>query len=338
VDGAYTRHWEAGRRKGKKADRPRTAADAARSSYYDVPVIHRAHWGWHVVVYFFLGGIAGASYLIAAISALAGPKENHAIVRAGRFLSFVALIPCPLLLILDLGRPERFLHMLRVVKFRSPMSVGTWGLVVFSAFSSLSAAQQAAHDGLLGRNPIASLLCRLPGRGIGAAGIVPAVLMSGYTGVLLGATAVPLWAKNALLMGPLFLASALSTSASAISLVLNRKRASTTTMKRVETVERIAMATELGLLASSRLRLGEIAKPLEEGKPGAAMRYGVIGAGLVAPMAIQAVNRRRHGRTLVTAASLLTIAGGLALRYAVIAGGHASADDPQATFEFTRKR
>jgi formate-dependent nitrite reductase membrane component NrfD len=337
VDEAYTRHWESGRRKGKKADRPRTAADAARSSYYGVPVIHRAHWGWHVVVYFFLSGIAGASYLIAAISALAGPKENRAIVRAGRFLSFVALIPCPLLLILDLGRPERFLHMLRVIKFRSPMSIGTWGLVVFSAFSSLSAAQQAAHDGLLGRNPIGRLLCRLPGRGIGTVGIVPAVLMSGYTGVLLGATAVPLWAKNALLMGPLFLASALSTSASAIALLLNRERDSATTMQRVETVERIAMAAELGLIASSLLHLGETAKPLDDGKPGAAMRYGVIGAGLVAPMAIQAVNRR-HSRTLVTAASLLTIAGGLALRYAVIAGGHASADNPQATFEFTRKR
>jgi formate-dependent nitrite reductase membrane component NrfD len=296
------------------------------------------HWGWHVVVYFFLGGIAGASYLIAAISALVGPKEDNAIVRTGRFLSFAALLPCPLLLILDLGRPERFLHMLRVVKLRSPMSVGIWAVVIFSAFSSLSAAYQAAHDGLLGRNPLARLLRRLPVRAIGAAGIGPAFLMSGYTGVLLGATAVPLWAKNALLMGPLFLASALSSSASAIALLLNRERASATTMQRVETVERIAIAAEIGLLASSRLHLGETAKPLEKGKPGAAMRFGVIGAGLVAPMAIQAVNRRRHGRTLITAASLLTIAGGLALRYAIVAGGHASADDPQATFEFTRKR
>ncbi|HET8524989.1 MAG TPA: NrfD/PsrC family molybdoenzyme membrane anchor subunit [Thermomicrobiales bacterium] len=337
MEEAYTRHWESGRRRGKKAEKPRTAADAARSSYYGVPVIHRVHWGWHVVVYFFLGGIAGASYLIAAISALVGPREDRTLVRAGRFLSLLALLPCPLLLILDLGRPERFLHMLRVVKLRSPMSIGIWTVIVFSAFSGFAAVYQAAIDGILGRNALARLICRLPARAIGGAGIVPAFLMSGYTGPLLGATAVPLWAKNALLLGPLFLASALSTSASTIALLLNRTRGSATTMQRVETVERIAMAAELGLLASSRLRLGETAKPLEEGKPGAAMRYGVIGAGLVAPMAIQAVNRR-HRRTLVTAASLLTIAGGLALRYAVIAGGHASADDPQATFEFTQKR
>jgi formate-dependent nitrite reductase membrane component NrfD len=153
---------------------------------------------------------------------------------------------------------------------------------------------------------------------------------------LLAATAVPLWAKNALLMGPLFLASALSTAASAISLVLLRnKQTRPDTLRRLESVERVALAAELAALAASRAHLGETAKPMATGRTGAVVRYGVAGAGIAAPLAIQALNRR-HARAWLTAGSVLTLAGGFCLRYAVVAAGRASADDPRATFDFTR--
>ncbi|MGH2558058.1 MAG: NrfD/PsrC family molybdoenzyme membrane anchor subunit, partial [Thermomicrobiales bacterium] len=133
----YVRNWgERKRSRGRGQDAPETAAQAARSSYYGLPVIHKAHWNWMIVVYFFLGGLSGACYVIASIAELIGARRYGEIVRAGRFLSFLTLLPCPVLLILDLQRPERFLHMLRVVKLRSPMSVGTWGLLLFSAFST----------------------------------------------------------------------------------------------------------------------------------------------------------------------------------------------------------
>src|SRR5262249_35318992 len=155
----------------------------------------------------------------------------------------------PVLLILDLKRPGRFLNMLRVFKFRSPMSVGVWGLVTFSGFSAASAILQAAQDGLLDTAPALALLTRLlPGRMIALLGIVPAFFLGGYTGVLLAATAVPLWTRRYLLMGPLFLSSALSTGTAAVALVLSLSRgASHRTIQRLERLDVLAMLAELGL-------------------------------------------------------------------------------------------
>jgi formate-dependent nitrite reductase membrane component NrfD len=312
------------------------------SSYYGVPVIHKPHWKWLIIVYFFLGGISGASYVIASLAHLFGPNQDRRIARAGRYLSFATLLPCPVLLVLDLGQPKRFLNMLRIVKFRSPMSVGTWGLLLFSAFSTASTVVQAAQDGLLGQGRAPRLVAALPARGIAATGTPFGFFLAGYTGVLLGATAVPLWAKNALLLGPLFLSSALSTATSAITLLLavvpGTDRA---TLERLERLERITLATELGLLAASRANLGPTAKPLLEGRTGQLMRYGTVGAGLVVPLLLNARPQhdkpgRRRARTALT--SLLVLGGGFILRYAVVVAGNASADDPQATFEMTRIR
>ncbi len=332
ADESFRRHWETGRG-GKKGAR---SASAASSTYYDVPVIHKPHWKWLIVVYFFLGGISGASYVIATISQLVGPTQDRRIVQVGRYLSLAALIPSPVLLILDLGRPERFHHMLRVVKLRSPMSIGTWGLTIFGAFSTTSAAIQAAEDGLLGRTVLAQTLSRMPGRAIGAAGLLPAFFVGGYTGVLLAATAVPLWAKNALLMGPLFLSSAVSTAASAISLVLaGRSDTPPATLARLERVERAAMLSEIGLLAASGARLGSTAKPVVAGRNGRLLAFGTVCSGLLAPLAINVANRS-HTRRRTALAALLTLVGGFILRYVAVVGGVASADDPRATFDFTR--
>ena len=310
--------------------------------YYGVPVIHKPHWKWLIIVYFFLGGISGASYVIASLSHLFGPSSNRRIARAGRYVSFGTLLPCPVLLVLDLGRPERFLNMLRIVKFRSPMSVGTWGLMFFSVFSTGSAVAQAAQDGLLGQGRAQRIAASLPVRGIGAAGTPFGFFLAGYTGVLLGATAVPLWAKNALLLGPLFLSSAFSTATSALALVLAAAPGTDqSTLERLERLERFTLATELGLLAASRANLGPTAKPLIEGRTGKLVRYGTVGAGIVAPLMLGARPSgdspgRARARTVL--ASTLVLVGGFILRYAVVVAGHASADDPQATFETTRGR
>src|SRR4051812_12496931 len=101
------------------------------TTYYGVPPIHKPHWHWLIVSYFFLGGLSGGSYVVASIADLFGHADDRETVRVGRYLALLALLPCPLLLVLDLGRPERFLHMLRVLKLRSPMSLGTWGLLSF---------------------------------------------------------------------------------------------------------------------------------------------------------------------------------------------------------------
>src|SRR5258708_39463541 len=131
-------------------------------TYYDYPVLKAPIWRWEIVWYFFLGGLAAGCYVIASIAALFGSQEDRVVARTGYYLSLLALLPCPPLLIKNLGRPERFLHMLRIFKVKSPLSMGTWGLVSFSLFRGLTAQNQAAHDGLLRRWSGARLLATLP--------------------------------------------------------------------------------------------------------------------------------------------------------------------------------
>jgi formate-dependent nitrite reductase membrane component NrfD len=337
---SFERRWESGRRGGRGEKRGRTAADEAKSSYYGVPPIHMPHWKWLIIVYFFLGGISSASYVIASLAHLFGPASDRRIVRIGRYLSLATLIPSPLLLILDLGRPERFHHMLRVVKLRSPMSLGTRGLTIFGCFSVLSAIIQGASDGLLGRGRLGRLVASAPARAVGAAGTPPAFLVGGYTGVLLAATAVPLWAKNAMLMGPLFLSSAFSSATSAISLVLALdKRTDRRTLERLERLEQVVLVSELSIIAASSVRLGATAKPMVEGRNGAIFRYGTIGVGILGPVLVQlarALGLVRRSRTLTGVADICALVGGFLMRYTVVMGGHHSAEDPQATFDFTR--
>ena len=333
---SYSRRWEG---EGRKRRREGKIEPEKPPDYYGMPAIHGSHWNWLVVWYFFLGGISAASHVIATIAGLAGGDENKNIERTGRYISFLAFLPCPLLLILDLGRPERFVNMLRVVKLRSPMSLGSWGLSSFGGSTVLAALLQAARDGLLGRSRAAVVVGQIPTAAPAVAGSGPALFVGGYTGVLLGATAVPLWGKNALLLGPLFLNSAFSTAVATINLglALQGERAHAAA-ERLEALDRVLISSELALLAASRANLGELASPITTGRTGALLTYGTVGAGLIAPLAIQTINRRRRSRFLSLLASVLVLGGGFILRYAMIAGGHDSANDPQATFAYTRKR
>ncbi len=325
-----------------RRERARSVADESRASYYNLPVIHKPHWKWLIIVYFFLGGISSASYVIATIADVFGGSAGQSIKRAGRYISLAALIPSPILLILDLGRPERFLLMLRIVKLRSPMSVGTWGLTIFGAFCGLSALTQAAEDGLLRRvDWLNRRLLALPRRVIDVPGSAFGFFVGGYTGVLLGVTAVPLWAKNYLLLGPLFLTSAMSTATAAITLVLSFfKDTGPHLLKRLERLDSIMLLAELGLILGARINAGPvISRPVRQGRLGLLFRWGVIGGGIVIPLLLQmraAFGRSEAPRWVLRLASTLVLAGGLLLRYVMIMAGHASADDPQSTFAFTR--
>src|SRR6266700_7351347 len=162
-------------------------------TYYDHPVLKPPFWRWEIVWYFFLGGLAAGCYTVASVASFFGSREDRAVVRTGYYLSLLALLPCPILLIRDLGRPERFLNMLRVFKVKSPMSMGVWGLLGFSLFSGVTAIIQAARDGLLGRWWLARMLAALPQKSVAVLGAALGTFLGGYTGVLLAATSVPLW-------------------------------------------------------------------------------------------------------------------------------------------------
>src|SRR6266446_9070786 len=164
--------------------RPNVEAEQAEPSYYDYPVLQQPFWHWEIIWYFFFGGLAAGTYIIGSIASLFGSREDRAVVRTGYYLSLLALLLCPPLLIKDLGRPDRFLHMLRMFKVKSPMSMGTWSVVAFSLFSGITAVIQAARDGLLGRWWGARLLASLPQKLIAMPGIAAGLFLGSYTGVL----------------------------------------------------------------------------------------------------------------------------------------------------------
>ena len=280
-----------------------------------MPVIHKPHWQWLIITYFFLGGIAGGSYVLASLAELSAARRGGASRRAGRFVSLAALLPCPLLLILDLGRPERFLNMLRVLKLRSPMSIGTWGLTAFGGFCALSALGEAARAGLLGEHTApARLGRRVPSRAVGVLGTLPAFFVSGYTGVLLAATAVPLWTKNYLLLGPALPDlgglqqrggdRARRWRACAAPAAKRSRGWSGSTRSR--------LIAELGLLVAVRANLGRrLGRPLRHGRLGLLHRL-MVGLGLLAPLALQgrALLRREPPSRGEAAAGLAVCARG----------------------------
>jgi len=306
------------------------------STYYGIPLIKKAHWGWQIYLYFFLGGIAGGSYLVSTLAHLLG--KDSKLVRSGRYLSFACLLASPILLIMDLGRPERFHHMLRILKFRSPMSLGTWALSAFGMFCGLTTVHQAAKDGLLNWFPLAARLFKaLPVKVIEAFGSFFGLFVASYTGVLLSSTAVPIWARARHILGPLFLTSGLSTGLSALSLILSLGRSSHDTLKRLDRAEVIAMTTELGLIGSLVPTLGPLAKPLFKGRTGLLFTAGTIGGGLLLPLLTKLgfnLSGRTPPRGINIAASLLALTGGFILRYVWIIAGRTSANDPQATHHY----
>jgi formate-dependent nitrite reductase membrane component NrfD len=337
---------EAPQQRNGKAERPQTShhprTDPERKDqgYYSIPPIKEHTWTWEVPLYFWLGGIGAGSHVVSTIARALG-NEDRAFLRTSRYITLVTMLLSPILLILDLGRPERFYNMLRIVKWRSPMSMGSWALMIFGSLTGLVATAQAAKDGLLGRdNFVARTAAAIPARLVSILALPFGYFVGAYTGVLIGITSVPMWARNAVLMGPTFLASALSTGLSAISLVLHlggwgEKK----TLESLRRAERGAILVEATLLGASLIKMGRWGKPLYSRKFAPLFFGGTVVGGILAPFFLlgkeAGEGHEGHGRGLL--ASALVLVGGYLLRYTVIEGGRYSARDPQATFTFAQK-
>jgi len=318
-----------------------TATTAVERTYYGQPVIKAPHWRWLVIVYFFCGALAGGSFAIGAIADLSGRDQRT--VRMARYLSLAALAPSPILLTLDLGRPERFLNMLRIVKLRSPMSLGSWALFLLGPPCALIAGLQLVRD-LTGSAWPAALQ-----RGLSLAGLPVALFVAGYTGLLLAITNVPLWARNRLLMAPTFLTSAFSSSFAALSILLlisgptarvspapDRKRTAEDSLARGEMV---SLAAELILLTAGIIRRGRLGKPLTTGRVGAIFWPVTYFGGIVIPLALHVValvGKLELSRRWRLATALQVLAGAFTFRALMIFGGRESAKRPEDYFELTR--
>jgi formate-dependent nitrite reductase membrane component NrfD len=318
------------------------------TSYYNRPMIKKPGWKWYIPFYIFIGGLGGGVALIGGLADLFGGRRHRATVRRARYIALVAALISPLMLILDLGRPTRFHHMLRVFKVSSPLSVGTWILLAFGLTSGAQAARQAAEDNfILKRESRLGRLARLlPGKPLSLAQALLGLGLGGYTGILLAATAIPLLATAGLLMGPFFLATAVASGAAALALLAGLRRTSHADAAEdeearadIETLATLSTATQLGLeLAREAVTPQTIGRPLRHGTWATVYRVGAVGGGMLMPLALRLpaqLRGRPVGRALSITAATLTLAGALAERFAIVEAAKQSADDPYAYQEFT---
>lgn len=285
-------------------------------------VIHAPVWTWEVPVYFWVGGLASGASFAALAADLAGDPAS---ARTARKVAFGAVVTAPALLIADLGRPGRFLNMLRIFKPRSPMNLGAWCLV---AFSGVGAGAVAAD--LVG--------ARWTARGLGAVQALLGSYLGSYTGVLLATTAVPLWARSRAFLGPIFIATATATGASAtrLTLAVGGQSEEHPTHVALARLEAAAMVAELVLSTINERRVGPASVALRSGAPGLLARSAkaLVGTGL----ALGLLSRRRSGPLAQNVASVLYLAGGLAFRLAWVEGGKASARDHEIVARTARDR
>jgi len=312
---------------------PETDPERKDKNYYGIPPIKHAHWTWQIPIYFWIGGLGAGVHMFSTVAQLLG-HEDEALQRASRYTVFVTMILSPILLIWDLGRPERFYNMMRVIKLRSPMSVQSWSLLIFGNLAGLVTARQAAKDGLLGGDSVlARLVIRtVPDRLFSVLALPVGLNVGSNTGNLLSATSVPLWARNWLFMGPVFLASGLSSALAWLSLVLNLTRSGEEkTLRVLHRAEKATILIEAALVAASLARMGRWSKPLFSREVAPLFVGGTLIGGILAPFLLLSGKESRPKSML---ASLLALAGGLMFRFAMIKGGRLSADDPEAYFTF----
>ena len=304
-----------GRRLGHKRERGSMVPEAEFVSYYGRPILKKPTWkNPDVPIYLWAGGIAGTS---AVVSALADASGRPVLRRGGRLAAAVGAMVGTVALIHDLGRPERFLNMLRVFKPTSPLSIGSWILSPFAALASAAAASEVTG--------IAPTLGRLAGWGAALFGPP----LASYTGVLLGDTAVPAWHEASGELPVLFASSGAAAGAGVQLVVTGVTDAG---WREQGPVARLAVAGAVAELAAGRAlerRLesipGDVAGAYRTGRAGRWNRLARVlttcgGLGvLLAP--------RSRWAAVVSGAALAT--GSLATRCAVFQAGIASASNPQ---------
>jgi len=322
-------------RAGARSSNGRYGAAHARTrdAYKDVPILQRPPWGHDIAAYFYLGGISCGSFVLGTLAEALGGPRRQTLARTAHYVAVAAMAPCAPLLIHDLGKRSRFHHMLRIFKPSSPMNLGAWALTAHGALSTLTALRALADEVELPIPGFNAVVTALPMAVPAVAGVPPALTLGGYTGVLIGTSSIPVWYKSPLL-GALFMASAMSTGAAAVTLVSALSGRSEPDEHRVLAPYNLALGvTEIALLAGYHLTTGQWARPLLRGRLG--LLTAVATAGMVGGVALEAISLRSEAnRSLLTRlASGMTLVGGAALRWSMVFAGHASSQDREGTVE-----
>jgi Polysulfide reductase len=284
-------------------------------SYYGRPIIKEPVWTWEIPTYFFTGGLAGASAVLSTAARLSG---NRKLSRTALYIAAAADLVSPPLLISDLGRPERFHHMLRVVKVTSPMNLGSWVLLVSSGASTTAALLQLL-DRLRPVRTAASFVSTLAGPPLAT-----------YTGVLVADTAVPVWHEGRRELPWIFGASAAASAGAAASIFVPPRDAGP--------ARRLAVAgvlAEGALMQAMERRLGTLGEVYRQGEAG---KFSWAAKGLATAGAALLATRGRKSRAAAMTGGALVCAGELCLRWSVFKAGFQSARDPKYVVEPQRAR
>ena len=304
------------------------------------------HWTWWILLYFFIGGIAGCAFMLGSLldwtsrrspvasrrkvtsheSRVASALSPLPLVRYGYYLAFIGVLISGFLLTIDLSRPLRFWHMLiqnhtgkPMFKPWEPMSVGSWALLVFGLLSFLAALSVAGDDlprlKLLRSAPIRLLRRPAVHAVIAVLGTIAGLFIAGYTGVLLAVTNRPVWADSQWL-GLLFLVSGVSTGAAALILLAVRRRAADpATLGWLVWFDCQVLRVELLVLIAFLISLGSVVRVYLSWW-GVVLLLGVIGLGMVLPLVEE--RRATHTPRQVARIASLVLLGGFLLRMVVL--------------------
>ena len=297
---------------------------ATFESYYGRPVVKKPVWEERDIAgYFFTGGLAAGSALLAAGADLSGRPQLR---RSARLTSLAALAVSGVALVHDLGRPARFYNMLRVAKPTSPMSVGTWLLSAFALPVGVGAIAEMPSLVPKPMRGVAQAMSRPAS--LAAAAIAPAIAT--YTAVLISDTAVPAWHAAYPELPFVFAGSALSAAAGAAL-------ASVPVADNGPARRLAVLGAGLELAASQRVerRLGFVGEPYTTGEAGRKMK---VAKKLTAAGAVGGALLGRRSRVAAVASGACLMAASALTRFAIFEAGVASTEDPAYTVRPQRER
>lgn len=286
---------------------------SAETGYYGIPLLKEPQWTKEVPLYLFVGGAAGAAAVVATAANLL--TEDRELVRSARWVAAAGGMISPALLIADLGVPSRFLNMLRVFKPQSAMSMGAWTLAAFSNFAAAAAFANLARLKLGDALPI-----RLVENASGLLASATGMVLSTYTGVLIGATAIPVWNENIGTLPHHFAASGVNSAVSILELMGHDDSRGLNSLGIASSAYEVYEGIEL---ETKRTRANE---PVHKGLSGAIVRAGGVLSGPV-PLALRVAYAVTGNRDFRKAAAWSSIAGSLLTRFGWIRAGHSSAKD-----------
>lgn len=300
---------------------PHVAAANPAPSYYGMPAVKEPVWIWSIPAYFYVGGVAGAASVLGAVADAVGGKRLEGLARRCHLVGTVGDALSGALLIHDLGRPSRFLNMLRVFRPTSPMSIGSWVLAASGGANATALLFSRRKSALGAFGKFASF----SGAAFGSA-------LAGYTGVLLANSANPFWQRAHRGLPLLFMGSAVASAGALLSLLPGDGAAAKVTIP-------FARAGAMASLAAARRVERQVEKaeptdrPLKQGLSGAL--WNAFKACTTAGLALSLLPGKQERKDDLSNA-LITV-GALALRFAVFHAGKAAARNPHATFEPQRE-